>query len=41
MKNLTTFQRFWLGINLALSDRGLPEMLFGEARILWQASREA
>ncbi len=34
----TPFLRFWYGVNLILKDRGLPEMLYGEAKDWWQES---
>jgi hypothetical protein len=35
-----TFSQFWFALNLALKDRGLAPLLFGEARVLWDAGKE-
>lgn len=36
----TAFLRFWYALNLAMRERGLPEILFGEAHGLWSAANE-
>jgi hypothetical protein len=37
---MTNFQAFWLGLNIARKELGLSEILYGEARLLWQAAQE-
>lgn len=32
---LTLFTAFWLGLNTARKETGLPELLYGEAQALW------
>jgi hypothetical protein len=36
---MTAFMRFWAAANAILKSRGLPEMLFGEAKGYWNDYR--
>ena len=38
---LSNFQAFWLGLNTERKAKNLPNVLFGEARILWEEAVEA
>lgn len=37
---LSAFQLFWAGINAERAARNLPDVLFGEARRMWDAAAD-